>query len=296
MAALCQSLLRLRDASKAALIVVHHVRKSIGREEIGSAFRGSSALHAVGDSYLLLTRPSAHLSGHRRVALPVSLRRSAGAPIAATGPAHVVLFRRRPGALQGCRRAQEGGTGARDQGSGGPRPTGSLQPTPPAGHGCRPTVPSAPRNWPSRRLAGKAPSCRPTGSIGCRFKVRATLRRVAPAQTLPRGESGPEAGDGSAAQTCSSVLPRRSLRRFRRGSCFQKQNTGISFRACPRSQNAKTPRRAFCAGAFLMDFLAGYPVLPIQEGILSRPRAMALTPPESNLRNTVENIARMPPG
>lgn len=62
MAALCQSLLRLRDASKAALIVVHHVRKSIGRDEIGRAFRGSSALHAVGDSYLLLTRPSAHLT------------------------------------------------------------------------------------------------------------------------------------------------------------------------------------------------------------------------------------------
>ncbi len=58
MAALCQSLLRLRDASRAALIVVHHVRKSIGRYEIGSAFRGSSALHAVGDSYVLLTRPS----------------------------------------------------------------------------------------------------------------------------------------------------------------------------------------------------------------------------------------------
>jgi len=58
MAALCQSLLRLRDVSHAALIVVHHVRKSIGRYEIGSAFRGSSALHAVGDSYLLLTRLS----------------------------------------------------------------------------------------------------------------------------------------------------------------------------------------------------------------------------------------------
>src|SRR5205085_1614283 len=58
MAALCQSLLRLRDASRAALIIVHHVRKSIRREEIGSAFRGSSALHAVGDSYLLVTRPS----------------------------------------------------------------------------------------------------------------------------------------------------------------------------------------------------------------------------------------------
>src|SRR6266704_1541331 len=62
MAALCQSLLRLRDASKAALIVVHHVRKSISRDEIGSAFRGSSALHAVGDSYMLLTRPSPQLS------------------------------------------------------------------------------------------------------------------------------------------------------------------------------------------------------------------------------------------
>jgi hypothetical protein len=62
MAALCQSLLRLRDASQAALIVVHHVRKSAGRDEIGRAFRGSSALHAVGDSYLLLARPSPHLA------------------------------------------------------------------------------------------------------------------------------------------------------------------------------------------------------------------------------------------
>jgi len=62
MAALCQSLLKLRETSKSALIVVHHVRKSVGRDEIGSAFRGSSALHAVGDSYLLLARPAAHLA------------------------------------------------------------------------------------------------------------------------------------------------------------------------------------------------------------------------------------------
>ena len=54
MAALCQALLRLRDATGAALIVIHHVRKSITREEIGSAFRGSSALHAVA----ILTRCS----------------------------------------------------------------------------------------------------------------------------------------------------------------------------------------------------------------------------------------------
>jgi hypothetical protein len=58
MAALCQALVRLRDASKAALMVVHHIKKSAGRHELGSAFRGSSALHAVGDSYLLLARPS----------------------------------------------------------------------------------------------------------------------------------------------------------------------------------------------------------------------------------------------
>jgi AAA domain len=61
MAALCQCLLRLRDVTRAALLVIHHVRKSINRHEIGSAFRGSSALHAVGDSYVLATRPSPQL-------------------------------------------------------------------------------------------------------------------------------------------------------------------------------------------------------------------------------------------
>jgi hypothetical protein len=62
MASLCQSLLRLREASRAALVLIHHTRKSIGRHEIGSAFRGSSALHAVGDAYVLLTRPSPQLA------------------------------------------------------------------------------------------------------------------------------------------------------------------------------------------------------------------------------------------
>ena len=61
MAALCQALVRLRDDSNAALIIVHHIKKSAGRHELGSAFRGSSARHAVGDSYLLLTRPSPHI-------------------------------------------------------------------------------------------------------------------------------------------------------------------------------------------------------------------------------------------
>jgi hypothetical protein len=77
MAALCQSLLRLREASGAALVVVHHVRKSIGRYEIGSAFRGSSALHAVGDSYVLLTRPSPQF---HRVELRFQFRYAAPQP------------------------------------------------------------------------------------------------------------------------------------------------------------------------------------------------------------------------
>jgi hypothetical protein len=62
MAALCQALLRLRDASGAALVIVHHSRKTINRGEIGSALRGSSALHAVGDTYVLVTRPSPQLT------------------------------------------------------------------------------------------------------------------------------------------------------------------------------------------------------------------------------------------
>lgn len=81
----------------------------------------------------------------------------------------------------------------------------------------------------------------------------ATLRRVAPAQTLPRGESGPEAGDGSAAQTCSSVhTPAGANIGFGGGFClcFPKQNTGISFRACPRSQNAKTATARFLRRGF----------------------------------------------
>src|SRR5437867_11401397 len=44
MAALCQTLLRLCDASHAALTVFHLVRVSVGRYEIGSAFPRSSAL------------------------------------------------------------------------------------------------------------------------------------------------------------------------------------------------------------------------------------------------------------
>ena len=126
MAALCQSLLRLRDASKAALIVVHHVRKSIGREEIGSAFRGSSALHAVGDSYLLLTRPSAHLAATVELRFQFRYAAALGAPLAATRSADAVLFRRWGGARPDCGRAQESGAGACDSGADRSGTAGSL--------------------------------------------------------------------------------------------------------------------------------------------------------------------------
>ncbi len=118
MAALCQSLLRLRDASRAALIVVHHVRKSITRYEIGSAFRGSSALHAVGDSYMLLTRPSSPTL-HRGTALPVPLCRRATAATAPTRSADSLVFFERPAAGRSCGRAAQGGKSRRDTSSGG---------------------------------------------------------------------------------------------------------------------------------------------------------------------------------
>jgi len=60
------------------------------------------------------------------------------------------------------------------------------------------------------------------------------------------------------------------------------------------------PRRAFCAGAFLMDFLAGYSVLPIQRSILSRPHPLPApwlpTPSEKIATNAPENIVRMKRG
>jgi hypothetical protein len=56
MAAVCQSLLWLRNTSRAALVVVHRVGKSVSGHKFGSAFRGPSALHAMGESYVLATR------------------------------------------------------------------------------------------------------------------------------------------------------------------------------------------------------------------------------------------------
>ena len=122
----------------------------------------------------------------------------------------------------------------------------------------RPSVPSGPRNWPLRRLAGKVPSCRPAGNIDCRFEVRPTLRRVAPAQTPPRGERGPRLATDLQPRPVPQSTPAETEAGFGGVCVFKKQNTGISFRACPRSQ---TRRRhgALLRRGFPYGFSRGIP-------------------------------------
>ena len=142
-------------------------RKSITRyeREIGSAFRGSSALHAVGDSYMLLTRPSPQLT---TVELRFQFRYAAAQPprllqldpltlwFCSTNQPSVADFR---GAKWKRRRQALAGLG--QQARYGQLWTG-------------PNVPSAPLNWPSARLASKAGSSRKTASTACGFSFHAS--------------------------------------------------------------------------------------------------------------------------
>ena len=162
------NLLRLRDASKAALIVVHHVRKSIGRDEIGGTPSAALRRCILGDSYLLLTHtlrpitarpPSSYASS-----FATPRRRN---PIAPTGPADIVLFRRRSGSSRLPSRA--GGTGRvtkalTDLGQQARYNQLRQQVMDEADCSKRTAQPQ-----PLRRLASRVPSCRPTGNIGCRF-------------------------------------------------------------------------------------------------------------------------------
>jgi hypothetical protein len=189
---------------------VHHVRKSIGRDEIGRAFRGSSALHAVGDSYLLLTRPSAQLQAtvelrfQFRYAAPPEPRLLQLDPqtlcfcAAGLAPSKAAVTRKKVEPEQVTKALTDLGQQARYN------ITNSASTS-----WMRPSVPSGPLNWPLPKLAGKAPSYRPTDSIGYRFEVRATLRRVAPAQTRSRGERGPRlATDLQPRPVPQSTLPK----------------------------------------------------------------------------------------
>src|SRR3984957_20020684 len=120
----------------------------------------------------------------------------------------------------------------------------------------RPSVPSARRNWPLRRLAGKAPSCKPTGNIGCRFEVRDFAPGRAGANPAPR-EAGPEAGDGSAAQTCSSVPPAETEAGFG-GVCVSKNRilgsaSELVLGVKREDATARFLRRGFPYGFFSRD-------------------------------------------
>src|SRR5216683_7164084 len=82
------------------------------------------------------------------------------------------------------------------------------------------------------------------------------------------------------------------------GVCvFQKQMTGLSFPSfASEYKRDDRPRRAFCAGAFLIAFSQGYLVMPTHGSILSRLmvgcNVFAPGSPETNLRNKPKNIVR----
>src|SRR3989442_8436346 len=163
----------------------------------------------------------------------------------------------------------------------------------------RPRVPNAPRNWPLRRLAGKAPSCRPTGSIVCRLEVRALARGRAGEAPAPRG-AGPEAGDGSAAQTCSSAHPAEAGIGFGGVLCFQKakywdQLPSLSSESKREDATARFLCRGFpyesSRGIPCSAYTGTYPIPGFKAPALRLP-----TPSGRNLKNSAENLVRMEPG
>src|ERR1700722_18159877 len=162
----------------------------------------------------------------------------------------------------------------------------------------RPSVPSARRNWPLRRLAGKAPSCKPTGNIGCRFEVRDFAPGRAGANPAPR-EAGPEAGDGSAAQTCSSVHPAETEAGFG-GGCVSKNRILGSASELVLGVKREDATARFLRRGFPYGFSRGIPCsaytgrYPIPASGLYALRLP--TTSDGNVRNPPEKFVRMEPG
>ena len=96
------------------------------------------------------------------------------------------------------------------------------------------------------------PSCRRAVSAA-NLKVRDFAPGRAGADPAPWG-----IGARGWRRICSPDLflspPRRNRSRLRRGLCFKKQNTGISFRACPRSQTRRRHGALFAPGLSLWVF------------------------------------------
>ena len=233
MAALCQSLLRLREASRAALIVVHHVRKSIGRYEIGSAFRGSSALHAVGDSYLLLTRPSPQFN---TVELRFQFRYAAPQPPRLLQLDSAALWfsaagRRRPVLAADRRKVEPADVrqALTDLGDAGP-----LYPTSPANHDARTECSKRTAQMAITAACQQARSCRPMATTVCR---------------------------GS-----SALLASRSARgRARADAQGRCDGAGSEEIGCPPPARGRPP-----AGGFLSNLLPGLPQAPLPLSLTGR--------------------------
>jgi hypothetical protein len=124
------------------------------------------------------------------------------------------------------------------------------------------------------------------------------LRRVAPAQTLPRGERGSRLATDLQPRPVPQSTPPKP-KPASAGFVFPKTEYWDQLPSLSSESNAKTPRRAFCAGAFLMDFSRGIPCsaytakYPIPASGLNALRLSA--PSDRNVRNASENIVKMEP-
>jgi hypothetical protein len=119
----------------------------------------------------------------------------------------------------------------------------------------------------------------------------------ADADPAPRGAE-PEAGDGSAAQTCSSVHPAETEAGFG-GVCVSKNRILGSASELVLGVKREDATARFLRRGFLMDFSCGilcsayterYPIPA--SGLYA---LRSVTPSERNVRNATENIERMEP-
>jgi hypothetical protein len=104
-----------------------------------------------------------------------------------------------------------------------------------------------------------------------------------------------EAGDGSVAQTCSSVCPAGADIGFG-GVCVSKTEYWDQLPSWSSESKREDAAARFLRRGIPYGFLAGYHVLPIQKGILSQLQGMPAHPTDTNVRNALENIVRIERG
>jgi hypothetical protein len=141
----------------------------------------------------------------------------------------------------------------------------------------------------------KAPSCRPAGSTGCRFELPDFAPGRAGADPAPRG-AGPEAGDGSAAQTCSSVPPAGTSIGSGGVRVFQNRILGSASELVLGVKTRRCHGALFAPGLSLWIFSRDTTFCLHSKVSYPGLGPWLLTGSASNVRNTVENVVRMRPG